>query len=54
VMCIDYAEVIETPLETFTRLQDWGWPIDPEKCASTIDNSLYRVRKTACQQRKQE
>ena len=47
VMCIDYAEVIETPLETFTRLQDWGWPIDPEKCASAIDKSLYRVRKTA-------
>jgi hypothetical protein len=47
VMCIDYAEVIETPLETFTRLQDLGWPIDPEKCASTIDKSLYRVRKTA-------
>jgi hypothetical protein len=54
VMCIDYAEVIENPLEVFTRLQDWGWPIDPEKCASTIDKSLYRVRKEKCQQQKQE
>lgn len=47
ITIINYAAVIDTPTEVFTRMRDDGWPIDPEKCAATIDKSLYRVRKTA-------
>lgn len=44
---IDYlavkgSDVLSEPLAAFNRIQLAGWPIDPEKCAGTIDPKLYR------------
>jgi hypothetical protein len=54
VIRVNYGDVIENPEREFNRLLDWGIPIDPEKCASTIDKSLHRVRREECRQQEQE
>lgn len=40
-----YAEVVEAPEDAFEQMLSWGWPIEPEACAQTIDPKLYRNRK---------
>lgn len=45
VHVISYASVVEEPEANFEQLQSWGWPINPDACAQTIDPKLYRNRK---------
>ena len=42
IIVFQYNEVVATPLSHFAELKELGWPIDPEKAASTIDKKLYR------------
>jgi hypothetical protein len=39
---IGYADTVNNPVDTFIRLQQAGWPIDPAKCAAFVDRNLYR------------
>ena len=41
---INYTDVVLDPLSAFTTLKKNGWPIDPETCASIVDESLWRHR----------
>ena len=36
----NYDEVLKDPLQTFRRLKDDGWPIDPEKAAKGVKPEL--------------
>ena len=45
VLTVNYRDVIKNPSKTFERIRDFGFPIDPEKAASVVDQSLYRHRK---------
>jgi hypothetical protein len=39
-----YSEVLTDALAVFERIREFGFPIDPERAASTIDPALYRNR----------
>lgn len=41
---LNYTDVVQDPLSAFTTLKNNGWPIDPETCASIVDESLWRHR----------
>lgn len=43
---ISYSDVVASPLATFEKIRDFGFPIDPVKAANTIDSALYRHRAT--------
>jgi hypothetical protein len=44
IVTVNYADLINDPLNTFQQLQASGWPIIPEVCCEIIDPSLYRHR----------
>lgn len=39
---LNYADIIDSPLEQFTKLVYAGWPIDPIAASSFVDSNLYR------------
>lgn len=41
---LDYCDVLDAPLATFTALAGAGWPIDPQKAAKVVDPLQHRVR----------
>jgi hypothetical protein len=45
LIVVDYLEMVLDPIGQCQRLADWGWPINVEAAAETIDASLYRHRK---------
>lgn len=39
---VQYRDIVNSPLDTFTLIQSNGWPIDPALCADKVDSGLYR------------
>lgn len=39
---VNYKDVVNSPLETFNTIKDFGFPIDVDECVSKVDSSLYR------------
>lgn len=42
LLILNYKDIVNSPLESFTVIQSAGWPIDINKCVSNVDASLYR------------
>lgn len=43
---LNYAEVVASPKEQFTKLADAGWPLNPRRATAFIDPALYRIKTT--------
>jgi hypothetical protein len=44
ILKVHYPDVIANPEREFKRVRDFGFPIDPKKASSLVDESLYRLR----------
>lgn len=43
-LCLQYRDVVSSPLKAFSYLRSLGWPIEPRECARVVAPNLYRFR----------
>lgn len=41
---VDYATLVKNPQDSFTKIKDFGFPIDIEKASSMVEPSLHRFK----------
>lgn len=44
ILNVDYSKVVSNPQEAFTKIKDFGFPIDVEKASSMVEPSLHRFK----------
>lgn len=47
LITLPYSDVIERPLDVFSAIKDFGFPLDPSAAAETVKPEFYRLKKEA-------
>lgn len=42
ILEINYKDIVNNPVETFTTIKNSGWEINVQACVDKVDSSLYR------------